>query len=142
MTQTDDETMHELLELRTVAVIGCSSTEGKDAHEIPAYLQQHGYDVVPVNPYADEILGRTAYDTIADVKEEIDLVDVFRPSKEVPGIIETVIERKHDRGDVQGIWLQLGIRDDEAAARAEETGIRVVQDRCMKVEHKRLIDGE
>ncbi len=142
MTQTDDETMQELLELRTVAVIGCSSTAGKDAHEIPAYLRSHGYDVIPVNPYADEIFGRTAYDTIADVEEEVDLVNVFRPSKEVPGIVETVIERKYERGDVQGIWLQLGIRDDGAAARAEEAGIRVVQDRCMKVEHKRSMGGE
>ncbi|WP_101297630.1 CoA-binding protein [Halegenticoccus soli] len=139
MPVTTDDGLRELLELDTVAVVGCSSTPGKAAHEIPAYLQRHGYDVIPVNPYADEILGREAYDSLADVEEEIDLVDVFRPSEEVPGVVDQVIERKEERGDVRAIWLQLGIEHDGAAARAEEAGLRIVQDRCMKVEHGRLV---
>lgn len=132
--ETDDE-VREILELNTIAVVGCSSTPGKDAHEIPRYLQGHGYEVVPVNPNADEVLGRAAYDSLADVTEDIDVVDVFRPSPEVAGIVDQALARD----DVEVVWLQLGIHDDEAVARAEAAGVRVVQDRCMKPEHRRLI---
>ena len=131
--ETDDE-LTEILEYDSVAVVGCSSTPGKDAHEIPKYLREHGYDVIPVNPYADEIFGRQAYDSLADVEERVDIVDVFRPSEEAAGIVEAAIER----GDVQVVWMQLGIRDSDAAAHAEDAGLRVVQDKCMKVEHQRL----
>ncbi|QCJ48176.1 CoA-binding protein [Haloprofundus sp. MHR1] len=139
MPITDDEGLRRLLEHDTVAVVGCSSTPGKDAHDIPAYLRDHGYDVIPVNPYADEIFGREAYDSLADVEEEVDLVDVFRPSEEVAGIVDDVVARKEERGDVKAVWLQLGITDDEAAARAESAGLEITQDRCMKVEHGRLV---
>jgi len=140
MPITSDDGLRSLLDLETIAVIGCSSSPGKAAHDVPAYLQRHGYEVVPVNPFADEILGVEAADALADVEADVDLVDVFRPSEEVPGIVDEVIERKESRGDVQALWLQLGIADDDAAARAEEAGLDVVQDRCMKVEHGRLLD--
>ncbi len=140
MVVTSDDGLRELLSLDRIAVVGCSSTPGKDAHEIPAYMKRHGYDVYPVNPYADEVLGREAADSLADVDAEIDLVNVFRPSEEVSGIVDAVVERKESRGDVQAVWLQLNIRDDEAVERAEEAGIDVVQDRCLKVEHRRLMD--
>ncbi len=117
-------------------MVGCSATPGKDAHEIPEYLREHGYEVVPVNPYADEIFGREPYDSLTEVEEEIDVVDVFRPSEEVSGIVDQVLERD----DVDIVWLQLGIRDDEAGERVEESGRRFVQDHCMKVEHGRLMD--
>jgi uncharacterized protein len=130
-----DDELRDVLELDTVAVVGCSSTPGKDAHEIPKYLRDHGYEVVPVNPYADEIFGRDAADSLGDVDEEIDIVDVFRPSEEVSEIVDAVLERD----DVDVVWTQLGIRDDDAAKRAEDAGKRVVQDRCMKVEHGRLM---
>jgi len=129
-----DAELRELLAADRIAVVGCSTTPGKAAHDVPAYLQEQGYEIVPVNPYADEILSETAYDSLADVPGEIDIVDVFRPSEEVAGIVEDALER----GGVGAIWLQLGIRDDEAAARAEDAGVPVVQDRCMKVEHGRL----
>ncbi|ESP88056.1 CoA-binding protein [Candidatus Halobonum tyrrellensis] len=139
MPVTDDEGLRELLLLDPVAVIGCSSTPGKAAHDIPAYLADHGYEVVPVNPYADEILGEEAYDSLADVEEDVRLVDVFRPDEEVAGIVEEVVERREARGDVEGVWLQLGITDDGALARAEDAGLTTTQDRCMKVEHGRLL---
>jgi predicted CoA-binding protein len=128
-----DEELREVLEREVVAVVGCSSTPGKDAHEIPRYLQEAGYEVLPVNPGAEEILGRPAYDSLTDIEEEIGIVDVFRPSEEVNGIVEETIER----GDDPVVWTQLGIRDD-ALARAEESGLDTVRDRCMKVEHSRL----
>jgi hypothetical protein len=140
MPITDDEGMRRLLGYERVAVVGCSTTPGKAAHDIPRYLLNHGYEVVPVNPFADEIFGREAYDSLADVEEEIDLVDVFRPSDEVSDIVDATIARKENRGDVRAVWTQLGIRDDDAAARAEAAGLEVVQDRCMKVEHARLVD--
>ena len=132
--ETDAE-VRNVLRKQTVAVVGCSSTPGKAAHEIPNYLQKQGYEVIPVNPNADELLGRPAYDSLSDVEKNIDIVDVFRPSPEVAGIVDETLERD----DVDVIWLQLGIHDDEAVARAEAAGLRVVQDRCMKPEHQRLI---
>mgnify|MGYP000589722912 CR=1 FL=1 len=135
MPVESDAELREILGLETIAVVGCSSTPGKDAHEVPKYLLDQGYDVIPINPFADEIFGRTADDSIADVSEDVDIVNVFRPSEEVSEIVDAVL----DRDDVLVIWTQLGIRDSSAAARAEEAGTMVVQDRCMKVEHDRLI---
>lgn len=132
--ETDDE-VRRILEKKTVAVVGCSSTPGKDAHEIPNYLQQQGYGIIPVNPYAEEILGRPTYDSLSAVNETVEIVDVFRPSAEVADIVDEALARD----DVEVIWLQLGIHDDEAVARAEAAGIQVVQDRCMKPEHRRLL---
>lgn len=131
---TDNE-LRDILGLKTIAVVGCSSTPGKDAHEIPKYLHERGYEIIPVNPNADEIFGTPAYDSLRDVTEHVDIVDVFRPSEEVAGIVDQVLERD----DVNAIWLQLGIHDDDAIAKAEHAGLRVVQDRCMKPEHPRLL---
>ncbi|ESS07106.1 MAG: putative CoA-binding protein [uncultured archaeon A07HB70] len=139
MPVTADEELRELLDARHIAVVGCSSTPGKAAHEVPAYLARAGYDVLPVNPYADEVLGREAADSLADVEETVDLVDVFRPRDEVPGIVDEAVARREARGDVRALWLQLGISHDEAAERAEAAGLRVVQDRCLKIEHGRLV---
>ncbi|QCC57772.1 CoA-binding protein [Natrinema thermotolerans] len=127
--------IEEILESDTIAVVGCSSTPGKAAHDVPKYLLDHGYDVIPVNPYAEEIFGREVSDSLADVEDEIDVVCIFRPSEEVSGIVDAALERD----DVDVIWTQQGIRDDEAAARAETAGRAVVQDRCMKVQHRRLV---
>ncbi|OYR38455.1 CoA-binding protein [Halorubrum sp. Hd13] len=138
MPVTDDEGLDRLLDADTIAVVGCSTTTGKAAHDVPAYLQRHGYRIVPVNPFADEVLGEPAHDELADVDAEIDIVNVFRPSEEVSEILDAVRERHAARGDAGAAWLQLGITHDEAAAAAEADGITVVQDRCMKIEHGRL----
>lgn len=135
MPVENDDELREILGLDRIAVVGCSSTPGKDAHEVPKYLQEQGYEIVPVNPFADEILGVVAHDSLSEVPGNVDIVDVFRPSDEVAGIAEETVGRR----DVSVLWTQLGIRDDEAAARAEAAGIRVVQDRCLKVEHRRLV---
>ena len=135
MPVESDAELREILGMTRVAVVGCSTTPGKDAHEIPKYLLDHGYEVIPVNPTADEILGRTAYDSLSAVEEEVEIVDVFRPSDEVAGIVDEAL----DRDDVSVVWTQLGIADNEAAERAEEAGLRVVQDKCLKVEHQKLV---
>lgn len=138
MSITDDDGLRALLDADTIAVVGCSTTEGKPAHDVPKYLQEHGYRIVPINPFADEILGERAYDSLAAVEEEIDLVDVFRPSEETPGVVEDAIARHEERGDAGAVWLQLGIESDEATRMAEEAGLEFVQDRCTKIEHERL----
>lgn len=135
MPVDSDDELREILGLSRVAVVGASTTPGKEAHEVPAYLQRQGYEVVPVNPFADEVLGEAAYDDLREVPGHVDVVDVFRPSEEVPDVVDAAI----DHGDVDVVWTQLGIRHDEAAARAEAHGLRVVMDRCMKVEHGRLL---
>jgi len=135
MPITDDNELREILGADTIAVVGCSTSPGKAAHDIPKYLLDQGYDVIPVNPFADEIFGRTAYDSLADVPQDIDLVDVFRPGEEAPEIAAGAV----DREEVETVWLQLGITNDEAGERVEAAGKRFVQDRCLKVEHQRLL---
>lgn len=135
MPVENDDELREILSLDTIAVVGCSSTPGKAAHDIPKYMLDHGYDVVPVNPFADEVLGRETYDSLADVPDDIDIVDVFRPSDEVAEIVDETL----DRDDAGVVWTQLGIRHEDATARAEAAGRRVVQDKCLKVEHQRLM---
>ncbi|MFW5957350.1 MAG: CoA-binding protein [Natronomonas sp.] len=134
MANGDDETIREVLDLDPIAVVGCSSTPGKAAHEIPRYMRNHGYTVIPVNPNADSIFGREAYDSLDDVPEEVPLVNVFRPSDETGPIVDAAL----DREDVEAIWLQLGIRNHEAAERAAAEDRLFVQDRCLKVEHRRF----
>lgn len=131
--ESDDE-LREILASDTVAVVGCSTSPGKAAHDVPRYLHDQGYEIVPVNPTADRIFGRPAYDSLADVEEDVDVVDVFRPGDEVPGIVDEAL----DRDDVDAVWLQLGITHDAAGDRVEDAGRQFVQDRCLKVEHRRL----
>ncbi|WP_049916358.1 CoA-binding protein [Natrialba magadii] len=133
---SEPDALREILKSETIAVVGCSRTPGKAANGVPAYLLEQGYDVIPVNPFADEIFGREAFESLADVAEQsdVDIVCVFRPSEEVADVVESVLE--HEVGEV--IWLQQGIRDDQAAERAMDAGYRVVQDRCLKVDHRRL----
>jgi len=138
MASPTDAELREVLSLSRIAVVGCSTSPGKAAHDVPKYLIEQGYDVVPVNPFAEEIFGREAYDSLTDVPGDVEIVDVFRPSDEVAGIVDQAL----DRGDVDVVWTQLDIQDDDAATRARDAGIVVVQDRCMKVEHQALDAAE
>lgn len=131
----DDDELRRILGNNRVAVVGASTSYEKAAHIVPAYLQRHGYEIIPVNPNADEIFGKRASGSLADVAESIDIVDIFRPSEEVPEIVDQALARD----DVKVIWMQLGIRNDETAQKTEAAGLDVVQDRCMKVEHGRLV---
>lgn len=135
MSPPSDELLRRVLDHETVAVVGCSSTPGKTAYDIPLYLHQVGYEIRPVNPRVDEIFGLTAYDTVAEVPEGVEVVQVFRPEFEVIDIVEAALAR----GDVQAIWLQQGIRSYAAELRAADAGVDFVEDRCMGVEHRRLV---
>lgn len=135
MPVESDLEVREFLGLERIAVIGCSRRPGKDAHEVPKDLLDYGYDIIPVNPAAEEVLGRMAYDSLEAVPPPIDIVQVFRPSEEVGEIVDAVL----DRDDVNVLWLQLGITAPAATSRAEAAGIHVVVDRCMRTEHRRLV---
>lgn len=128
-----DDPLDILRHAKTIAVVGCSATPGKDAHEIPKYMLDHGYDIIPVNPSAPEIFGRKAYKSLAEIGRPIDLVDVFRPAAEAPEVA-----RQAAAVGAKAVWLQLGIRSDEARRVAKEAGMRYVEDACLKVEHRRL----
>ncbi|HYM40006.1 MAG TPA: CoA-binding protein [Thermoplasmata archaeon] len=130
----DTATLFKILtEAKTIAVVGASKNPEKDAHKIPKYLQEHGYRIIPVNPTADVILGERAYKSLSDIREPYDVVDIFRPSEDVPPIVDEAI-----RGPAKVIWMQLGIEDDRAAKKAEAAGKIVIQNACMMVAHRAL----
>lgn len=129
---SDDE-IREILSLKHVAVIGMSKNETKAAHYVPKYLSDNGYDIIPVNPTTDEILGKKSHEKISDIQDDIDIVDVFRPSDQVLPVIQEAIKKKP-----KVIWLQEGIHNSEAEELARKEGIKVVFNRCMLAEHQRL----
>lgn len=120
-----------LKESKTIAVVGISNKPGRDSGRIAQYLQQEGYNVVGVNPIQKEFPGITVYPNLKDVPFKIDIVDVFRRSEAIAEIIPDVLEVKP-----RVLWLQLGIRNDEAVAPAIEAGIETIQDKCILVEHR------
>ena len=129
---TDDQ-IRQILSMKKVAVIGMSKNSSKAAHYVPRYLSENEYDVIPVNPYADKILGKKCYDSVSDIDDDIDIVDVFRPSEDVLPFVKEAITKKP-----KVIWLQEGIHNSEAEALARAAGIKVVFNRCMLAEHQRL----
>lgn len=127
---------------KTIAVVGLSKDPEKDSHKVSAYLKQHGYRIIPVNPFADEVLGEKSYKSLLDIPVEIqktiDSVDVFRRSEDVPPIVEQAIQLKAKDGRPFVVWMQLGIVNEEAAEDAKRAGLIVVMDKCLMVEHQRL----
>jgi len=130
-----DQTIQELLsKVKTIAVVGLSSQPAKPAHYVPAYLQAHGYRIIPVNPNLTQVLGEKAYPDLASVPDPVDLVLLFRRSEEVYPFVESAIQI-----GAKAVWMQLGIADEKAAALARNAGTEVVMDACMLVEHKRYL---
>ncbi|WP_299290707.1 CoA-binding protein [Nitrosopumilus sp.] len=129
-----DEEIKKILNFKKVAVIGMSKNSSKAAHYVPQYLSDNGYDITPVNPTVDEILGKKSYSSVSEIDDEIDIVDIFRPSDQVMSVIEEAIQKKP-----KVIWLQQGIHNPEAEELAKKAGIDVVFNRCMLAEHQRLV---
>ena len=123
-----------LTRYRTVAVVGLSPDSGKPSHEVALYLQRAGYRIIPVNPAVAEVFGEKSYPTLADVPEEVEIVDVFRRSEFVPEIVEQAIAK-----GAKVVWMQEGVVHEEAARRAREAGLQVVMDRCMLKEHVKAV---
>ncbi|WP_353062809.1 CoA-binding protein [Tunturibacter psychrotolerans] len=118
---------------RTIAVIGLSEDSAKPSHYVSAYMQQHGYKLYPINPSIPDVLGEKSYASLSDLPIKPDIVNVFRLPKFIPAIVEEMIQL-----GLPNLWVQLGIVNREAAARAEAAGIHVVMDHCIMVEHRHL----
>lgn len=123
-----------LLSAETVASVGLSGNKEKVSNGVGAYLLEHGYHVIPVNPTTDEILGRKSYPDLESVPEKIDVVQVFRRPEDVPPVVDQAI-----KVGAKVVWMQEGIINEEAAQKAREAGLQVVMDACMRATHKRLI---
>jgi predicted CoA-binding protein len=134
-----DSQIEEFYQLKNIAVVGVSKNEEKPSHQVPKYLIEHGYNVIPVNPTLSEVLGKKAYPTISDIPERIDIIDVFRKSEDVPAVIDDALKKKDG---IKVFWMQLGIYNEDAERKAKQNGIDVVYNRCMMEEHKRLFDDE
>jgi predicted CoA-binding protein len=135
---TLEETVgHILTDCRTIAVVGLSPKPHRASFDVARYMQAHGYRIIPVNPNAGvtHILGQTVYATLLDASkfEKIDLVNCFRNSDDIPPLVDEAIAI-----GAKAVWMQLGIVHDAAAARAQAAGLRVVQDRCLKIDHRAL----
>jgi uncharacterized protein len=131
--QDPDEIRSIVLGARSVAIVGLSPDPLRPSNFVGTYLQRHGYRVIPVNPRVSEILGEPAYASLAEIPEPVDVVDVFRAPAAVPAIAEEAVA-----AGAGALWLQFGVISPEGAGIAQAGGVRVVMDRCMKVEHARL----
>jgi hypothetical protein len=131
-----DKTRRILLKHKTLAVVGLSAQWHRPSYFAAKYMQEHGYRVIPVNPTYDAILGEKCYKSVRDIPEKVDIVDCFRKSAEIPAIAEDAIAI-----GARVLWMQLGVRNPEARARAEAAGLEVIEDRCVKIEHGRFFGG-
>ena len=137
------EDVNEILTKYTsVAIVGASRDPSKDSNRVAKYLQSQGYHVTPVNPSADEILGEKCFKSLlempAEVQETIEIVDIFRPSKETPAIAEQTAKMKERFDKPYVVWMQLGIINERAAEKARQAGIEVIMNKCMMQEHRKL----
>ncbi len=134
MANPDPETI--VKEAETVAVVGLSNDPEKYSHEVGRYLKEQGYRIIPVNPTEEEVIGERAYDTVDQIPEQIDVVDVFLPPEKTSEIAEDAV-----RAGAKALWLQEGIENAEARRIAEEGGLAYVENRCMRKTHESLQKG-
>lgn len=130
---SDEQIKNVLRDAKTIAVVGLSDDPSRPSYGVAKYMQDQGYRVVPVSPKGGEILGEQAYPDLPSIPFPVDIVDVFRRSEAVGPHVDEAIQT-----GAKMVWLQLGIRNDDAASKAHDAGIDVVQDRCIKIEHMRL----
>ena len=125
-----------LAQIRVIAVVGLSANWYRPSYFAAKYMQDHGYRIIPVNPNYREVLGEPCYPTLADIPDAVDMVDCFRKPGEILPLAEQAIAK-----GAKVLWMQLGIRNDEAARMANAAGLDVVMDRCVKIEHARILGG-
>ena len=131
-SNANDEIGRLLQNAKTIAVVGLSNSPLRPSHGVSAYMQSHGYRIIPVNPSIKGALGEKAVASLSEIKEKIDIVDVFRRSEFVPEIVDEAIRLK-----LPALWLQEGVVDEAAAAKARQAGIFVVMDHCILKEHRK-----
>jgi uncharacterized protein len=132
----DKEMKEILLSARTVASVGLSSNQEKESYWIVSYLKEQGYRIFPVNPAATEILGEKAYPDLLSIPEKVDVVQVFRKPEDVPPVVDEAIKI-----GAKVVWMQEGVRHEEAAQKARAAGLQVIMDACMRATHRRLMIG-
>jgi predicted CoA-binding protein len=132
--ESDNELRILLTSSRTVAVVGLSNKPGRDSFNVARYLQQHGYTIIPVNPAIPSALGEHSFPDLDSIGRPVDIVNIFRRPEHVPAIVEAAV-----RINARAVWMQFDVYNHEAAQRASEAGLQVVADRCIKVEHHRLV---
>lgn len=130
----DEQIRGMLKDIQNIAVVGLSNNPHTTSFGVAKYLQQKGYRIIPVNPNADEVLGEKCYPDLESIPLKIDLVDVFRREEALPGVIREAIEHQ-----VPAIWLQVGLECPDGAAEAAQKGVLLVQNRCLRREHQRLL---
>ena len=127
---------------KTIAVVGLSKEPEKESNKVTVYLQQHGYRIIPVNPFVEQVLGEKSYKSLLEIPVEIqktiDIINIFRKAADVPSIVEQVIQLKNQLGRSFVVWMQLGIINEQAAELAKRNGLIVVMDKCLMIEHQRL----
>ena len=125
-----------LSDSKTVAVVGISPNEDRPSYIVASYLKSKGYQIIPVRPDGEQILGKKVYHSLTEIPREIgvEVVDIFRKSEDVPPIVDEAVQRK-----VKVVWMQEGVIHKEAGAKAKKAGLKVVMDRCIKKEHQRLL---
>ena len=135
--EESDERLANLLEqARKIAVVGVKDEPNRDAYRIPLYLQRAGYRILPVNPKLDRVLDEECHASLTDLSEAVDIVNLWRASEYVPAHVDEILALGQKP---RGVWMQLGIHHGEAAQRLREAGIEAIQDRCIMVEHRRLL---
>jgi predicted CoA-binding protein len=131
-----------LAKYKVVAVVGISNTIGKPSHRVSAYLKQHGYKIIPVNPTIEEVFGLKSYKSLLDIpceiQKTIEIVDIFRKPQDVPPIVDQVIQLKKMYGQPFVVWMQLDIANQEAAEKAIDAGLTVIMDKCIMKEHMHI----
>ena len=135
--QTEAPDKKTILEqTKVLAVVGLSRRESRPGYYVPAYMHAAGYRIIPVNPYLEEALGEKAYPDLLSIPEPVDMVVIFRRSEDVPPVVDDAIEI-----GAKVVWMQLGIVNEEAAAKARAAGLQVVMNSCIKIDHQRLFGG-
>lgn len=128
---TEEEIRNILLTTKTIAVVGMSTKPNRPSQDVPLYLKEHGYNIIPVNPNAAEIAGMKAYPDLLSIPDKVDVVEIFKRPEDVPPIVEDAIKI-----GAKVVWMQEGIVNEAAAERAEQAGLIAVQNMCMRVAHR------
>ncbi|MFT5442552.1 MAG: putative CoA-binding protein [Myxococcota bacterium] len=136
MNAEDQELKDVLQSAQTIATVGIKTDTSQDAYRVPKYMQDHGARILPVNPKVDEILGEKAYAQLADIDVPVDLVNLFRAPENIPDHVEEILAMQPLPN---AVWMQLGIYHGAAAAQLRAAGVKVIQDRCIMVDHRRLL---
>jgi len=130
-----------LRKYRVIAVVGASKNPEKDAFSVPQYMKEHGYRILPVNPTADQIVGEKAYPSLSDIPtdlaKQVEIVDVFRPSEDLPKVAQQTVDMKNRYGRPFVFWAQIGLENDEAKRLLSENGIQYVMNDCVRAAHRR-----